>query len=209
MYYKILLCSIKILPLYNRSTTEVQQKYDNYSTTVNKIVMKKLIPLSDFVLEQENELENILTERLPILKTTSALSKIIDYAKFLKQPLTLGMFVPTDEDGNVLKQPIPVSFGKCVNKRKRLYEPIYVNEDIDVFEKAMAHVLFDGFQERFFDQDDIIESVLYFKNCYVGIKYKGGQMQLNDFAKDDMIEDLVEHSLNLTPSALEAIGIKE
>lgn len=27
------------------------------------------------------------------------------YAKFLKQPLTLGMFVPCDEDGSVLEEP--------------------------------------------------------------------------------------------------------
>lgn len=28
------------------------------------------------------------------------------YARFLKQPLTLGMFVPCDESGNVLKNPL-------------------------------------------------------------------------------------------------------
>ena len=30
---------------------------------------------------------------------------ILNYAKFLKQPLELGMFVPWDEDGNVLEIP--------------------------------------------------------------------------------------------------------
>ena len=34
-----------------------------------------------------------------------ALSWIYNYAKFLKQPLKLEMFVPCDEDGNVLEEP--------------------------------------------------------------------------------------------------------
>lgn len=58
--------------------------------------MKKLISMTDYVLEQQ-------------AKITSSNEKPYDfylnvtkYANFLKQPLTLGMFMPTDSEGNVL-----------------------------------------------------------------------------------------------------------
>ena len=55
--------------------------------------------MTDFVLEQLNE-ENSRTR--PIRSVLNALE---GYANFLKQPLKLEMFVPCDEDGNILKEP--------------------------------------------------------------------------------------------------------
>lgn len=68
----------------------------------------KLISMTDFVLEHP--------------ATTDyewQLSKHLKYANFLKQPLTLGMFVPTDEDGNVLKPQI-VDFNKYQQAKERV-----------------------------------------------------------------------------------------
>ena len=56
-----------------------------------------LIPMTDFVLEQLNE-QNSRTK--PMREVFNSLEK---YANFLKQPLKLEMFVPCDEDGNVLE----------------------------------------------------------------------------------------------------------
>ena len=58
-----------------------------------------LIPMTDFVLEQLNE-QNSRTK--PMREVFNSLEK---YAKFLKQPLKLEMFVPCDEEGNVLEEP--------------------------------------------------------------------------------------------------------
>ena len=55
--------------------------------------MKKLISMTDFVLEQR------------LKHSESFKSKVYAYANFIKKPLTLGMFVPCDEDGNVLEEP--------------------------------------------------------------------------------------------------------
>ena len=53
----------------------------------------KLISMTDFVLELEtNE------------HWAQDYTKCVKYANFLKQPLTLGMFVPCDEDGNFLPE---------------------------------------------------------------------------------------------------------
>src|SRR5665648_159369 len=58
----------------------------------------KLISMTDFVLEQY----------LTIASDNIYLSMINcnNYAKFLKQSLELWMFIPCDEDGNVLEEPI-------------------------------------------------------------------------------------------------------
>lgn len=58
--------------------------------------MKTLISMTDFVLFQWNY-AGITDEQK--LRNCAA------YALFLKQPLTLGMFVPCDENGNVLEEP--------------------------------------------------------------------------------------------------------
>ena len=53
--------------------------------------------MTDFVIEQINE--------VMLDGTGTFCDRVGNYAKFLKQPLTLGMFIPCDEDGNVLEKP--------------------------------------------------------------------------------------------------------
>lgn len=55
--------------------------------------MKNLIKMTDFVLEQGTEIN---TGEMFYIRT-------YNYAKFLKQPLELGMFVPCDEDSSVVE----------------------------------------------------------------------------------------------------------
>ena len=91
-----------------------------------------LIPMTDFVNNVGN-MENYPSHE-------NALSWIYNYATLLKQPLKLEMFVPCDEDGNVLEEP--------------KIEEEYVDEhttqifaqyqyDLD---KAKEKVLFEGFK---------------------------------------------------------------
>lgn len=77
--------------------------------------MEKLISMTDFVLEQ--------TELLYEKNQSKLIHNIVNYAIFLKQPLKLEMFVPCDEDGNVLNQKL------C---------------DFSKYEKAKEKVLFEG-----------------------------------------------------------------
>lgn len=55
----------------------------------------KLIPMTDFVLEQSNNFDGFI----------ECFERCERYASFLKQPLALWMFIPCDEDGNVLEEP--------------------------------------------------------------------------------------------------------
>jgi hypothetical protein len=59
--------------------------------------MENLISMTDFVLEQERDFNEGITGWKEYTNST------INYAKFLKRPLELWMFVPCDTQGNVLK----------------------------------------------------------------------------------------------------------
>lgn len=100
--------------------------YNNLQTIRNIQKIKKimkLISMTDFVLGQTKYIEtaDFRTANIP-------LNKIHKYAKFLKQPLELGMFVPTDENGNFLWDE--------ANWNKNFYQ------------RAKERVLFEGFKVK-------------------------------------------------------------
>lgn len=88
----------------------------------------KLISMTDFVI-----LQNLLLANKEITQNECGL-RILKYANFLKQPLTLGMFVPCDDEGNILEYPID---GMKIGKHSSSY---------DVYNKAEKKVLFEGFE---------------------------------------------------------------
>ncbi|WP_445720432.1 hypothetical protein [Flavobacterium sp.] len=61
----------------------------------------KLISMTDFVLDKY---KNAPLEDYDQVNETF-INSVIKYAEFLKQPLKLEMFVPCDEDGNILEEP--------------------------------------------------------------------------------------------------------
>ena len=82
----------------------------------------KLISMTDFVLEQEQP------TYLDKEEFEDVFYKIHNYANFLKKPLELGMFVPCDENGDILRD--------GVNWNKKFYQ------------KAQERVLFEGFKVK-------------------------------------------------------------
>ena len=83
--------------------------------------MKKLISMVDFCLEQRKTHTGDFEDYCDL---------ICRYAKFLKQPLTLGMFVPCDLHGNVLEEKKPF--------QDKYYE----------YQEARERCLFKGFGVR-------------------------------------------------------------
>ena len=84
----------------------------------------KLISMADYVWSQPQS---------TLLQEVVTLERIVAYANFLKTPLELGMFVPCDEDGNVLKEPkgfhdymegvrMGLSFKGSYNETKEQYQ---------------------------------------------------------------------------------------
>lgn len=83
----------------------------------------KLISMTDFVLHESFGVGN------EIINKEVFYNKCSNYAQFLKQPLKLEMFVPCDDEGNVLKDPGLI--------------PSY---ELEQYRKAKEKVLFEGFE---------------------------------------------------------------
>lgn len=146
--------------------------------------MKKLIGMTDFVLEIDND---ELSE--------AKIESIFKYAKFLKQPLELWMFVATDQDGNVLE--IPNSNNEKYNKyginQNVFYEEIYY-QDLEEYKKSKERCLFEGFE--IYDED-----TLRFDDIF---------LEYSDFFKID-VEGLEYYcsstKLQLSSTAIKQLGI--
>lgn len=109
--------------------------------------MKKLIAMADYVLEIEKTPYYAVpdyeggrpTENAPAKACRNIeemYNKILKYAQFLKQPLTLGMFVPTDSEGNVLED--CVSFDPDISSQYYSSQ-IYQNQ---LYKEAQEKVIF-------------------------------------------------------------------
>lgn len=141
--------------------------------------MSRLISITDFVLNGMQTADYI---------------KLYDgcrnYANFLKQPLTLGMFVPCDLDGNVLKI-IPLN----EHKQGSIFEFIQHK----LFEEAKERVLFEGIE--------YVEEKHKRSHSIVRICKSLSTINYPDFWKNKTIEDLIPYNLRLTPTALKQIGL--
>jgi hypothetical protein len=116
-------------------TTKNETTMNDFNATIGNTVLCNgfLIPMTDFVIE--------IDENKPKFKNFSSFSeinqyeingydKIRNYATFLKQPLKLEMFVPCDDEGNVLEY-IPIHrFADNPEKYRR-------------YKKAKENVLFE------------------------------------------------------------------
>ena len=112
----------------------------------------KLTSMKDFVLEQrklqfedsgdESKIADEWSEFM-----ASKLDRIEDYANFLNQPVTLGMFVPCDEEGNTLRE--PNSFNRYTNDKHGFGTNNWV-KSCEKWEQANNVILFD-FNKVFFE----------------------------------------------------------
>jgi hypothetical protein len=133
----------------------------------------KLISMTDFVLQQTKDNNK---QRL------NKYSEIVCYAKFLKQPLKLEMFVPCDEDGNVLEEPdqeFELTFWDYSTKMSK-------------YEQAKEKVLFEEFEVC--NRTTKIDCVVYNED-HITLK----------LLKDKTIEYLINRNITLTPNAIKRI----
>ena len=120
----------------------------------------------------------VLANRFYNSKQTEILFEIYNYANFLKQPLELGMFIPCDEDGNVIKS--------------------YYKDGIEHFDGIGIEELHEAEEKVLFDNcvyDEEMEVVRY--GIGVDLFYTDGSIKENE-----TIEDLVKYNLSLTESAI-------
>ena len=107
---------------------------------------------------------------------------VLRYANFLKQPVTLGMFVPCDENGNVLEEP-------------KFYFHHEYKVALEKYQKAQEKVIFNGFEcVEMFKRDKVIT----FQGL-INVFYWRYEHQEWTIAKGiKTIEDLIPCKLELT-----------
>ena len=113
-----------------------------------------------------------------------------NYDNFIKQHLNLGMFVPCDEDGDILDEP------KDYELRLPNMMTEY-NDEVYRYKQAKEKVLFEGIEFR--------------KNAGVNfLTIKEDTFAFFDFNikfKNLTVEFLVQYNLQLTESAIKQIGL--
>lgn len=166
--------------------------------------MDKLISMVDFVLEQISE-----RNKEPEYDSFEFMEKVSNYAKFLKQPLTLGMFVPCDLDGNVLEIPHEDNskYGNIGIDGK--FNNAQFFKESEEYQEAKERVLFEGWEimQRigdsivvFNDNSDIIEFINY--KVWIFDEYQG--VNINELYFYSEKEDI---PFRLTESAKKQIGL--
>lgn len=148
----------------------------------------KLISMTDFILQTKNDF--VYSENA---KYEENFKQIVNYAEFLKQPLTLGMFIPVDKHGNITEPLKGCCSGAdcgCMGM------PVNVSsrEEMDEVLEAESRVFFKGFR--------LMEGGL---PCTV-INDDGKRFYLGG-VYNHTIEDKISHKLELTESALKQIGL--
>lgn len=154
--------------------------------------------MTDFVLHEERFKED----------SDTAIFKVTNYAQFLKQPLTLGMFVPCDADGNVLEKPKDFNdflFNSDTSTPTKDYYVIH-GKHINEYYQAKERILFEGFEIK--DYPDVIS----FYTSWGYFDWDKEFLHFIDIENNysttiETVENLLKYRLELTESAKKQIGI--
>ena len=163
---------------------------ETFNATIGNTVLCDgfLIPMTDFVNNVGN-MENYPSHE-------NALSWIYNYATFLKQPLKLEMFVPCDEDGDILEE--PEDYEQRLPNMMTEY-----NDEIYRYEQAKEKVLFEGFKIY-----DYKLNVFFYLGRKKTLSY---DKKRKDFITigflPETVEDLIHIQPILTESAIKQIGL--
>ena len=155
----------------------------DFNATIGNTVLCDgfLIPMTDFVLKYYSD---------ETMDELQILDLINNYATFLKQPLKLEMFVPCDNDGNILEEPQMI-------ERKVGFDEVdydYDDEEVIVYKKAKEKVMIEGFKPY-----EDYECAKY-EEVYVDEEVCDGK-----FTIEDLIKDAGKTKIKFSQTALNAI----
>ncbi|MET3036589.1 hypothetical protein ABXT08_10830 [Chryseobacterium sp. NRRL B-14859] len=155
----------------------------------------KLIPMTTFVIEYYS---NEGYADLQILNLMN------NYAIFLKKPLSLRMFVPVDEKGNVLKEPKNYASWKALghNDGKRTNAGF---EEYADYQKAEQNCMFEGFKVDYNGYSKVRITASYDPS----IELSFNKNDLMPSGYNDIESLTVFDDIFLTSAALKVIGIKD
>ena len=163
----------------------------------------KLQSMTDFVLEREDT-STFDTSQIDWYDLEQVkLDEIRNYARFLKQPLQLGFFVPCDEDGNLWEFPPTNEEWEWAQKDSADAEQSYKMKQF-YYEKAKERILFKGFHSIGENEIELLNSdnwMSFSQKTIIFTDEFGHEIEVY------RIEDLIELNLELTDSAIKQIGL--
>lgn len=159
---------------------------------------KKLISTTDYVLEQDKVRPSYKLYETDWAKEFELRFKsVVNYANFLRQPLTLGMFIACDKEGNVLEKP---------KKYDLWLKGYFVHTQLDKYyqyRKAKERVLFEGFTISENDGSD----GRFWTVSKGDVSFQWDSAENEFFMMSGFtIESLVKYNLTLTQTALTLIN---
>ncbi|WP_144283885.1 hypothetical protein [Chryseobacterium echinoideorum] len=160
---------------------------------------QRLIPMTDFVIEYYSN------EGYADLHTLNLMN---NYAKFLRMPLCLEMFVPVDEKGSILKEPKNYQIWKSLphNREISTDETLgnKISDDNRIFQRAEAKILFEGFEFAYNGFSVARLTASY--NLSIEISFNKNEQIFLNFPDIESLISLEE--IYLSKSALKLIGLK-
>lgn len=157
----------------------------------------KLIPMTDFVIEYYSH------EGYADLQTLKLMN---NYANFLKKPLTLGMFVPVDTKGNILKEPRNYTSWKSLeHNRKANSNKIESTmfEEYKTYQRAEKKCLFEGFKIAYNGYSVVRITAEY--NDSIELSFNKNEKTFQNFPDVESLTDFPEIFLN--SNALKKLGL--
>ena len=124
-------------------------------------------------------------------------NRVYNYANFLNQPLTLGMFVPCDEEGNVLEMPTQSEKNEFGGAFSTIEEQAELYCKMEQYQAAKERVLFKGFKIALVKSKN--QPWYYIVDC-IGFAW----VTWND---SFTVEKLVKVNPTLTKSAIKQLGL--
>lgn len=158
---------------------------------------QKLISMTDFVIEYYSH------EGYADLQTLKLMS---NYATFLKKPLTLGMFVPVDEKGSILKAPKNYTSWKSLKHNRKISgnDADYTAfEEYKIYQKAERKCFFEGFGIAYNGYSVVRIVALY--NEAIELSFNKNDKTFQNFSTIESLTHFDEIYLNT--AALKKIGI--
>ncbi|MBV8327257.1 hypothetical protein [Chryseobacterium sp.] len=155
----------------------------------------KLIPMTTFVIEYYS---NEGYADLQILNLMN------NYANFLRKPLSLGMFVPVDSKGNVLKEPKNYISWKSLEHNDGLRTDVAGFEEYAEYQKAEQNCMFEGFKVDYNGYSKVRIVASY--DAAIELSFNKNDLMPSGF--HDVESLTVFDDIFLTVNALKSIGIK-
>ncbi|MDR2235055.1 MAG: hypothetical protein LBE92_02940 [Chryseobacterium sp.] len=156
----------------------------------------KLIPMTDFVIEYYSNEGYADLQTLKMMK---------NYANFLRQPLTLGMFVPVDQQGNVLKEPKNYTAWKSLEHNDGKRNDSSGFEEQVNYQTAELKCLFEGFKVDYNGYSKVRIVAVY--DPSIELSFNKNDLIPSGF--NDVESLTVFDDIYLTSAALQLIGIKK